>query len=121
MNIEARPSARKTARGAADCGALDRTLLQLKALGHPVRMEIVRQLCERDRCCCNDFCASMPLAQSTISQHLDLLRRAGLVRFEPDGNRSRYSLNREAFKALARAIAAVGHESTGTPGGHENG
>lgn len=81
---------------------------QLKALGHPVRMDIVRQLTERDRACCGDFCACMPLAQSTISQHLDLLCKAGLVDYEPDGNRSRYSLNREAFKALARAISGLG-------------
>ena len=81
---------------------------QLKALGHPVRIEIVRQLLERDRCCCGDLCAAMPLAQSTISQHLDLLRKAGLVEYQPDGNRSRYSLNRSAFKALAQAIAGLG-------------
>lgn len=95
------------AAGGSDCCLAESLADQLKALGHPVRIGIVRQLIERDRCCCGDFCASLPLAQSTISQHLDLLRRAGLVDFEPDGNRSRYSLNRAAFKALARAIAQV--------------
>lgn len=111
MNINSSVTATSADDVSGDCCALDRAILQLKALGHPVRMEIVRQLCERDRCCCNDFCACMSLAQSTISQHLDLLKKAGLVNYEPDGNRSRYSLNREAFKALARAIAAMGEEA----------
>jgi ArsR family transcriptional regulator, arsenate/arsenite/antimonite-responsive transcriptional repressor len=83
---------------------------QLKALGHPVRIEIINQLLTRDRCCCGDICASLPLAQSTISQHVDVLRRAGLVDFEPDGNRSRYSVNRTAFKALAQAIGRMAEE-----------
>jgi len=91
---------------AACCGP-DGFVAQMKALGHPVRMQIVNQLIDRDRCCCGDFCACMPLAQSTISQHLDMLCKAGLVEYAPDGNRSRYSLNRTAFKALARAMSGI--------------
>ncbi|MCG6857297.1 MAG: metalloregulator ArsR/SmtB family transcription factor [Salaquimonas sp.] len=90
-------------RNAVCCG-FDEFVVRLKALGHPVRMQIVNQLLERDRCC-RDFCACMPLAQSTISQHLDLLCKAGLVDYRPQGNRSRYSLNRTAFEAMARAMA----------------
>jgi len=91
--------------------AADSQALQLKALGHPVRLEMIRQLQGRDRCCCRDFCDVLPLAQSTISQHLELLRRAGLVDYEADGVRSRYSLNRTALIALAAAMSALAQES----------
>jgi DNA-binding transcriptional ArsR family regulator len=80
---------------------------QFKALGHPVRLEMVRQLAARDQCCCSDFCNCLPLAQSTISQHLDQLRQAGLIEFQSDGNRSRYSLKPDAFDALGMAIGAL--------------
>jgi len=102
------PSALQEGSGTAGtCCAFDGLVGQFKALGHPVRMEIIRQLIGRDRCYCGDFCACLPLAQSTVSQHLDLLRKAGLVDYEPDGNRSRYSLNRAAFEALAQAMAEL--------------
>lgn len=91
-------------------GELQLLALQLKALGHPVRVEMIRLLQERDRCCCGDFCASLPLAQSTVSQHLEMLRRAELVSYETEGNRSRYRLNRTAFKALAKAVQTMARE-----------
>jgi len=85
--------------------------IQLKALGHPARVEMIRLLQEKGCCCCGDFCDSLPLAQSTVSQHLDMLRRADLVQYEPEGNRSRYRLNRDAFKALARAVNALANQT----------
>ena len=88
----------------------EREVAQLKALGHPVRMQIVRQLLDGDQRCCGDLCSCMPLAQSTISQHLDLLCRAGLVRYEPQGTRSLYSLDSQAFAALAAAIGRMARE-----------
>jgi ArsR family transcriptional regulator len=80
---------------------------RLKALAHPARLEIVRQLVGRTRCCCNDFCATLPLAQSTISQHLDLLCQAGLVVYAPDGNRSAYQLEPKALAELAGELARL--------------
>ena len=80
---------------------------KLKALAHPARMEIVRQLQQRDCCCCGDFCETLELAQSTVSQHLELLRKAGFVEYQPEGTRSRYRLNRSAFQSLADAIGLV--------------
>jgi ArsR family transcriptional regulator, arsenate/arsenite/antimonite-responsive transcriptional repressor len=85
----------------------DRLAVQLKALAHPARLQIIRQLRERECCCCGDFCAALDLAQSTVSQHLELLRNAGLVEYQPEGTRSRYRLNREMFQALASALGAV--------------
>ena len=73
---------------------------RLKALGHPVRLAIVRALAERSACCCADVCNRLPLAQSTVSQHLKVLKDAGLVSFRRDGVRSSYVLNLAAFTAL---------------------
>lgn len=73
---------------------------RLKALGHPVRLAIIRALSERSCCCCADVCSRLPLAQSTVSQHLKVLRDAGLIRFRRDGVRSAYVLNPDAFAAL---------------------
>jgi len=98
---------RKFCCGADSAAAQFGLAAQLKALGHPVRLEIVRQLAARSRCCTNDFCACLPLAQSTISQHLDLLCQAGIVLYAPDGNRSAYSLNCAALGGLAQGIRAL--------------
>ncbi len=73
---------------------------RLKALGHPVRLAIIRALAERNCCCCADVCGRLPLAQSTVSQHLKVLKDAGLVTFRRDGVRSAYVLNLAAIAAL---------------------
>jgi len=76
----------------------------LKALGHPVRLEMIRQLVMRDRCCGGDFCDCLPLAQSTISQHLELLKQAGIVDWQQQGTRSIYTLNKERLAHLSQAL-----------------
>ena len=80
---------------------------RLKALGHPVRIAIVRALAERSCCCCADFCCELPLAQSTVSQHLKILKEAGLVSFRREGVRSSYVLNRAAIAALRRDLDEI--------------
>lgn len=80
---------------------------RLRALGHPVRLAILRALAAQDRCCCSDVCRGLPLAQSTVSQHLKVLRDAGLVSFDRDGVRSRYVVNRDAFAALRTDLESL--------------
>ncbi len=80
---------------------------QLKALAHPVRLQILRSLGNQENCCCNDFCASIPLAQSTISQHLKILSKAGLIDYRPVGNCSHYSLNPEVLEQAINALTLV--------------
>ena len=78
-----------------------------KALGHPARVQIVQILAERDACMCGEIVDRLPLAQSTVSQHLKILREAGLVRGDVDGPRVCYCLNRRAldrFKRLANLL-----------------
>ena len=81
---------------------------QLKALGHPVRLQILQSLGEKNNCCCNDFCASIPLAQSTISQHLKILNRAGIIDYRPVGNCSYYSLNATVLTNTINTLSKLG-------------
>ncbi len=80
---------------------------RLKALGHPVRLAIIRALAERSCCCCADVCGRLPLAQSTVSQHLKVLKDAGLVTFRRDGVRSAYVLNLAAIAALRSDLEEI--------------
>jgi len=78
-----------------------------KAVGHPARVKILRLLAHRGQCVCNEIVAELPLAQSTVSQHLRALKDAGLVRGEVDGPRVCYCLaarELRRFKALAAAL-----------------
>ena len=88
---------------------------RLKALGHPVRIAIIRALAQRS-CCCADVCSGLPLAQSTVSQHLKVLKEADLITFRRDGVRSSYVLNTAAFAALRSDLDEIAslldHRST---------
>lgn len=75
-----------------------------KALGHPARIAILRHLANQDTCVTGDLVDQLPLAQSTISEHLRILREAGLVQGEIDGPRTRYCLNRTGLAALHAGI-----------------
>ncbi len=86
---------------------VDAAAERLKALGHPVRLAIVRALAERSACCCADVCSRLPLAQSTVSQHLKVLKDAGLVSFRRDGVRSSYVLNPAAFAELRTDLEGI--------------
>ena len=78
-----------------------------KALGHPTRVRIVRLSLSVETCVCGDIVDKLPLAQSTVSQHLKVLKDAGLVVGTIDGPRTCYCLDRDAlaeFKALSGAL-----------------
>lgn len=78
----------------------------LKALAHPARLAIVRALCQvgGNGCSCGDIVRNLPLAQSTVSQHLRILSDAGIIRGEICGPRSCYCLDRAALASVAVAI-----------------
>lgn len=79
----------------------------LAALSHPARLRILRHLSATPACCCRDVVERLDLAQSTVSQHLKVLVEAGLVRFSPDRQRSRYELDRQALRKLSSALGAL--------------
>lgn len=74
----------------------DRELALLaKALGHPARVHILRLLLSRDACNCGELVAELPLAQATVSQHLRVLKEAGLIVGTIDGLRTCYWADRD--------------------------
>ena len=76
----------------------------LKALGNPVRFQIVEFLAKNQTCITNDIVKYTPLAQSTISQHLKVLREAGLIKGEIEGPATCYCLDVEGFRWLKSQI-----------------
>ncbi len=78
-----------------------------KALGHPARVQIVRFLLSRDSCMCGDIVDHLPLAQSTVSQHLKMLKEAGLIRGTIDGPRVCYCVEPEALKRFKSLVAGL--------------
>lgn len=82
-----------------------------KALGNPVRMEIVRFVQRHPRCIGNDILLHLPddapQAQSTLSQHLRILRDAGLIDAEPDGPAVCYCISPQAMSWLRERLAAL--------------
>ncbi|SMH43799.1 ArsR/SmtB family transcription factor [Mesorhizobium australicum] len=85
--------------------ALDEMASRLAALSHPARLRILRHLSGRGACCCKEVVEQLDLAQSTVSQHLKVLVDAGLVRFSPERQRSRYTVNIEEVARLSRALS----------------
>lgn len=75
-----------------------------KALGHPARVAIVKALARDGQATCGDLVDLLPLAQSTVSQHLKALREASLVRGEADGPRTHYRLEAESVAAFRGAL-----------------
>lgn len=73
---------------------------RLKALAHPARLAIVELLARYDECVCGEIVDDLPLAQSTVSQHLKALKDAGLVQGTIEGRRTCYCLDTEALRIL---------------------
>lgn len=81
--------------------AKDRELGTLaKALGHPTRVAILRFLCQRGGCICGDIVDQLPFAQATVSQHLKVLKEAGLLQGTIDGPRVCYCPDPKAIARL---------------------
>ncbi|MEJ2207082.1 MAG: metalloregulator ArsR/SmtB family transcription factor [Gemmatimonadota bacterium] len=82
----------------------DARLAQMaKALGHPARVSILRVLANH-ACVCGDIVGALPLAQSTVSQHLKVLKEAGWITGAIDGPRTCYALNRDAIGELRSVL-----------------
>ena len=69
-----------------------------KALAHPARIAILKLLAQKNECICGEIVEILPLAQSTVSQHLKELLNAGLISGSVDGPRSCYCINWKAFE-----------------------
>lgn len=81
----------------------------LRALGHPVRLNILRILAtqQQGQCCCADVTESLPLAQSTVSQHIKVLLDAGLIVRQPRGTRNCYIVQHDRLAELGAAYSGM--------------
>jgi ArsR family transcriptional regulator len=78
-----------------------------KAIGHPARVQILRILVRKTSCVCGDIVDELPLAQSTVSQHLKMLKDAGLIRGEVDGPRVCYCIEPRTLRRLKALIGGL--------------
>jgi ArsR family transcriptional regulator len=85
----------------------DRLAPMLKALAHPVRLEMVQILADSGEATCVDFTRHAGLAQSTVSEHLRVLKEAGLIKQCGPGPRSGYCIVKETLVWLKQAIVAL--------------
>lgn len=77
----------------------------MRALGHPVRLEILRIVATRsENCCCNDVTDCLSLAQSTVSQHLKVLLDAGVIERQAQGTRNNYRVRVDRLDHFNAAI-----------------
>jgi len=81
----------------------------LRAIGHPVRLSILRILGTQGQgeCCCTDVTQCLPLAQSTVSQHIKVLLEAGLIERQARGTRNCYSIQTAQVSALHTALGRL--------------
>ena len=77
------------------------------AVAHPARVRIVRLLIGRKTCVCGEIVDEITLAQSTVSQHLKILKESGLIQGEVDGPRVCYCINRDKLKELKGLVAGL--------------
>ena len=78
-----------------------------KALGHPARVQILRLLVRKNACICGEIVDELPLAQSTVSQHLKVLKDSGLIRGEVDGPRTCYCVEPRAVRRLKALVGSI--------------
>ena len=78
-----------------------------KAIGHPARVRILRLLSRKEAKVCSQIVDELPLAQSTVSEHLRILKEAGLVRSSQDGPRVGYCINFDGLRRLKALVAII--------------
>jgi ArsR family transcriptional regulator, arsenate/arsenite/antimonite-responsive transcriptional repressor len=85
----------------------DRLAALAKALGHPARVRILRLLGARSSCVTGELAPELGLAASTVSEHLRILREAGLIETESADGRPCYCLSEEGLRSLVAGVSAL--------------
>jgi ArsR family transcriptional regulator len=88
-------------------GSAERLAKLAWAVAHPARVRIVRLLIMRTTCVCGEIVDQLPLAQSTVSQHLKILKESGLIQGEVDGPKVCYCINPTSLQELKSLIATL--------------
>jgi ArsR family transcriptional regulator len=74
------------------------------AIAHPARVRLLKILLTKSACVCGELVDAMPLSQSTVSQHLKILKEAGLVQGEIDGPKVCYCVNKQGLDRLKELV-----------------
>ena len=82
----------------------NRLASMMKALGHPARIAIIQQLIKANTCICGDLVDKLGLAQATISQHLNELKTAGLIKGTIEGTSVCYCINEKTWKQYKKEL-----------------
>jgi|SRR6478736_6469054 len=85
-----------------------------KALGHPARIAILQFLAEKNACVCGDIVDELPLSQSTVSQHLKELKKAGLVKGNIEGPSVCYCIDAKAWAKAQKTLNLFFDSYSGT-------
>jgi DNA-binding transcriptional ArsR family regulator len=75
-----------------------------KAISHPARIAILNLLIQKKTCICGDIVEELPLAQSTVSQHLKVLKEAGLIRGDIEGSTVCYCIDEKEWEIAKKLI-----------------
>ncbi len=80
-----------------------------KAMGHPIRMYVLQLLSLQSCCYSGDLTEELPIAKSTLSQHLKELKNAGLIQGEIEAPKIKYCINRENWKEAKALFEEIFH------------
>lgn len=85
----------------------EKTARYAKALGHPVRVYVMELLASQSCCYSGDLSEVLPIAKSTLSQHLKELKDAGLIQGEIEAPRIKYCINRQNWEEARQLIGQL--------------
>jgi len=77
------------------------------AIAHPARVRLLRLLIDKSTCVCGELVELLPISQSTVSQHLKILKEAGVVQGEIDGPKVCYCVNEEGLALLRELVRSL--------------
>lgn len=77
------------------------------AIAHPARVRLLRLLINKTSCVCGELVELMPLSQSTVSQHLKILKESGIVQGEIDGPKVCYCVNPKGLALLKALVSGL--------------
>lgn len=87
--------------------ATNRLADQLRAIAHPARLALVRHIAARNDCICTDLSKEVGLAQATVSQHLKVLKEAGIIQGAIEGNAVCYCISPRAIRAFKQDFLEI--------------
>jgi ArsR family transcriptional regulator len=90
-----------------DAAAIEELAMFAKALGHPTRVRILRMLAKKEARMCSLIVDELPLAQSSVSEHLRILKAAGLIRGREDGPRVAYCIESAMLQRMKTLLGAM--------------